>query len=43
MKTRTTLFDLIEALNEVVEKREEKFVPQIVLHMVNRGLLKAIG
>ena len=41
-KTRTTMFDLIETLNEVVEKGEEKFIPQIVRHMANRGLLKAV-
>jgi hypothetical protein len=42
IKTKTTMFDLIEALNEVVEKGEEKFIPQIVRHMANRGLLKAV-
>ncbi len=42
VRTRTTMFDLIETLNEVVEKGEEEFVPQIVVHMANRGLLKAV-
>jgi hypothetical protein len=37
------MFDLIEALNEVVEKGEEELIPQIVRHMANRGLLKAVG
>ena len=42
IKTRTTIFDLIKTLNEVVEKGEEEFIPQIVLHMTNSGLLKAV-
>jgi hypothetical protein len=42
IKTRTTMFDLIKTLNEVVEKGEEEFIPQIVLHMTNSGLLKAV-
>ena len=42
MKTKTTVFDLIEALNQVVDKDEEKFVPQIVSQMVNSGRLKAV-
>jgi hypothetical protein len=36
------MFDLIKTLNEVVEKGEEEFIPQIVSHMANRGLLKAV-
>jgi len=40
MKTKTTMFDLIEALNQVVDKDEEKFVPRIVTHLVNSGRLK---
>ena len=42
IKTRTTIFDLMKTLNEVVEKGEEEFIPQIVLHMTNSGLLKAV-
>jgi hypothetical protein len=42
IKTRTTLFDVLKTLNEVVEKGEEEFIPQVVLHMTNIGLLKAI-
>ncbi len=39
-KTRTTIFDLIATLNQVVEKGEEEFIPQIVLHMISSGQLK---
>jgi hypothetical protein len=42
IKTRTTIFELMKTLNEVVEIGEEEFIPQIVLHMNNSGLLKAI-
>jgi len=42
IKARTTLFDLIMTLNEVVEKGEEKLISQIILHMVNSGLLKVV-
>ena len=42
IKTRTTMFDLLKTLNEVVEKGEEEFIPQVVLHMINSGLLKAV-
>ncbi len=43
MKTKTTMFDLIEALNQVVDKDEEKFVSRIVLDMVNSGRLKSVS
>ena len=42
IKTRTTMFDLLKTLNEVVEKGEEKFIPQIILHMINSNLLKVL-
>jgi hypothetical protein len=42
IKTRITMFDLLKTLNEVVEKGEEEFIPQVVLHMINSGLLKAV-
>jgi hypothetical protein len=32
----------MKTLNEVVEKGEEEFIPKIVLHMANSGLLKAV-
>jgi hypothetical protein len=42
IKIKTTMFDLIKTLNEVVEKGEEKFIPQIILHMINSNLLKVL-
>jgi hypothetical protein len=42
IRTRTTIFELMKTLNEVVEIGEEEFIPQIVLHMNNSGLLKAV-
>ena len=42
LKTRTTMYDLIKVLNEVVKKEEKDFVPFIVLHMVDQGLLKTV-
>jgi len=42
IKIRTTMFDLIKTLKEVVEKGEEKFIPQIILHMINSNLLKVL-
>ena len=42
VRIRTTMFDLIETLNEVVEKGEEGLIPQVVLHMANTGRLKVV-
>ena len=42
-KIRTTVFELVEILHEVVDKGEEELIPQIVLHMVRSGQLKVLG
>ena len=43
MRIRTTMFDLIKALNEEVKAGEEALVPRIVRHMIDSGLLKFTG
>ena len=42
VRIRTTMFDLIETLNEVVEKGEEGLIPQVVWHLANTGRLKVV-
>lgn len=42
VKIRTSLFDLIEALNGEIKTGEEGFVIQIVLDLINNSLLKTI-
>jgi hypothetical protein len=38
--TKTTLYELIEAINEVVRAGEERLIPLIVLHMIDSGKIK---
>ena len=32
---RTTLYELIEAIHEVVQPEEKRLVPEIVIHLLN--------
>jgi len=38
--TKTTLYELIEAISSVVEEAEERLVPEIVLHLIDSGKIR---
>ena len=38
--TKTTLYELIEAIGDVVEAEEERLVPEIVLHLIDSGKIR---
>lgn len=40
---RTTLYELIEAISEEVEKGEEELIPKIVSHVLDSGKVRFIG
>ncbi len=35
--TKTTLYELIEAISDVVEAGEEILIPKVVLHLIDSG------
>jgi hypothetical protein len=41
--TNTTLYELIEAISEVVEAGEESLVPKVVLHLMDSGKMRISG
>jgi hypothetical protein len=41
--TRTTMYDVIRTLLDIVDEDEVEFIPQIILHMTNTGLLRIGG
>jgi hypothetical protein len=41
--TRTTMYDLIRTLLDIVEEEEAEFIPQIILHMADTGMLRVGG
>lgn len=38
--TKTTLYELIEAISNVIEAGEESLVPQVVLHLIDSGKIR---
>ena len=38
--SKTTLYELIEAISDVVEAGEEKFIPEILLHLIESGKIR---
>jgi hypothetical protein len=38
--TDTTLYELIEAINDVIEAGEERLIPKIVLHLIYSGKIR---
>jgi hypothetical protein len=43
IKIKTTMLDLVSALNNEIKSGEEVLVPLIVLDMMDKGLLKFIS
>ncbi len=42
--TKTTLYELIEAISDAVEAGEEILIPKVVLHLIDSGkILGAMG
>jgi len=41
--TKTTLYDLIEAINAEAEEKNDDLVPEIVFHLINSGQIKLNG
>ena len=40
---RTTLYELIEAINNEINTENEELIPKIVLHLVNSGKIEFAG
>jgi hypothetical protein len=41
--SETTLYELIEAINDVIEAGEERLIPKIVLHLIYSGKIRISG
>ena len=42
-RIKTTLYEVIDAVGNAVEGKEERLVPEIVAHLVNSGMVKFTG
>jgi hypothetical protein len=40
---KTTLYELIEAIGDVIETGEEKFIPEILLDLIDSGKITISG
>jgi hypothetical protein len=40
---KTTLYELIEAIGDVIETGEEKFIPEILLYLIDSGKITISG
>ncbi len=41
--TKTTLYELLEAIHDVVEEGEETLIPKIVLNLIDAGKIRIGG
>jgi hypothetical protein len=40
---KTTLYELIDAISDVVEAGEERLIPKVVLHLIDSGKIRISG
>ena len=43
ISTETTLYELIEAISDIVAPGEERLIPEIVLNLINSGQIRILS